>query len=301
MKLSPDLWHQALMLDREFKKRNEVLSRKKISDALRQNDNTAKLIFYALENRDVINLKLSTVQAHEESELVIADLHIPYIDSLCTELALKDAEENKVNRITILGDLLDFYKISRFVKIPGKKSVKQEIEEAEQFLLNLRLRFPNAKIIYYIGNHELRLEKYICENASEIYDLISDLLPQKLKLHEKNIEYRVKPFKIGNLWHMHGHEKPRGGNPRYVCQVFWKYIHDHFIVAHHHKKQQDTFTHIDGETKFQGNAVGTLANIKQLEYAILNDWNNGYAIVKYDSHGNYRIQNKIICQGEVFT
>ena len=60
------------------------------------------------------------------------------------------------------------------------------------------------------------------------------------------------------------------------------------------------FPHIDGVNKFIGIAVGAMACLKSLEYAVLNQWNNGYCIVEYDSRGNFRADNKKIVNGEVY-
>jgi len=300
MKITPEIWHQVNMLDKALRRRGDSISRQKISNALKVNDNIAKFLSYAIDNKDVINLKLSEIEVNRDVELILADVHVPFHDELCLDLALKEAEKRKVTIITILGDLIDFYKISRFTKNPTKKSVSNEINQAEALLQKLRGLFPDARIIYMLGNHEKRLEHYICENASEIFDLIENLLPEKLKLKDKNIEYRTAPFKIGRLWHLHGHEKPNGGNPEWVCNVVWKYVHDHFVVGHFHRSQEKMFPHIDGVTKYIGAAVGAMACLKKLDYAVLSQWNNGFCIVEYDEQGNFRIDNKKIVNGGIY-
>jgi len=125
-----------------------------------------------------------------------------------------------------------------------------------------------------------------------------NLLEEKLGLKELDIEYRSCPFRIGKLWFLHGHERPGGSyNPEYITNVIWKYVHDHFIVGHFHRNQEKVFKRIDGEL-YWGGAVGHLATT--FEYAILNNWTQGFAIVKYDEQGRFKAEIKTIYNGEVY-
>jgi len=300
MKIDRNLWNKALLLEQEFIRRGEQLSRKKLSDALQINDNTAKLLLFALENRDIIRLQPVSFDITEpyQTELLIADLHIPFQDDLAVQSVLDYADRLQPDIITILGDLLDFYKISVFVKNPTRKSVKEEIKETRQFLEDLRHRFPKARIIYAQGNHEERWQRYIMKNANEIYDLVDDLLETKLNLKGLNIEYITQPFRIGKLWHLHGHERSGGSYaPEYITNVMWKYIHDHFIVGHFHRAQDKTFKRIDGKN-YWGGAVGYLA--KELDYARLNNWTQGFAVIRYNQDGSFKAELRRIVDGEIY-
>lgn len=286
------------MLEREFIRRGEEISRLKIQDSFQISQAEAQHIIFALDNKDIIKSNPDIFQADGQRLLIFSDVHYPFQDDLALNAMIEFALEYKPDIFVLLGDIIDFYQISTFVKNPGKKSVKKEIEETKKFLTELRHHFPDARIIYKTGNHEDRLEKYIFQKAKEIHDLISDLLPNELGLKDLKIEYMTEPFAIGKLWFLHGHEKPGGAyNPEYICNVIWQYVHDHFIVGHFHRKQQKTFKNISGDTFWTG-ALGYLAG--QMDYAILNKWTQGFCTVDYSSNGHFRATNREILNGEIF-
>ena len=297
MRISRELWSKVLLLYQEFKRRGEPLGRPRLMKMLGISENYARAILFALENRDIIRLEPLNFTP-VKTELVIADIHIPFHDPLAVESALFYAERQGVDLIVILGDLVDFYKISTFLKNPSKKSVGEEIKQAKDFLKDLRQRFKNAKIIYKEGNHEFRLQRYLMKNAPEIYNLVDNLLQVSLELKDLNIEYVIEPFRVGKLWHLHGHERPGGSyNPEYITNVMWKYIHDHFIVGHYHRTQEKVYKRIDGKN-YWGGAVGYLA--KNLEYATLNNWTQGFAIIRYAEDGTFRAELRRIVNGDIF-
>jgi len=194
--------------------------------------------------------------------------------------------------------LFDFYQVSSFSKDPTRKSCKDELVQSHEFLVDLRKRFPDAKIYYLKGNHEKRFETYIFKQAPQIYELVSDLIQIKLGLKELDIQWVDRPFRIGRLWHLHGHEKPGGSyNPEYITNVIWKYVHDHFIVGHYHRNQEKIFKKITNEM-FWGGAIGYLAG--ELDFALLNKWNQGFAIIKYQPSGFFKPRLYTVVDGDIF-
>ena len=295
-------WHRAVLLDKEFVRRGDRLSYRRLADALQISDVHARQLRWAIDNQDAIRTTPEQLPASEQSELILSDLHIPYHDKAFLETVLTFADERKPDVIVLLGDIIDFYQISRFTKkpVPVKKSVKVEMEETRAFLAGLRGRYPEARIIYRLGNHEERLDSYLLSRAEDIYELVDDLLPTSLGLSTLNIELMTKHFCLGKLWRFHGHEKPRGGNPTYILTVKWKYIHDNFVVGHFHRSEQRTFTHIQPGKRFEGLAIGWGARPEAAEYAPINQWNQGFGWVDYDSQGNFRGQSYKVVDGEIY-
>lgn len=298
MKLNKEIWNRAITLEREFQRRDEEISRMKLQDSLQITQAEAQHIIFALNNKDIIKSMPDQFEADDKRCLIFSDVHIPFQDELAVQSMLEFALEYKPDIIVLLGDIIDFYQISSFVKNPTKKSVKSEIEETKKFLTELRFQFKDSRIIFKTGNHCDRMEKYIFQSAPKISDLISDLLPVQLNLKELNIEYMAEPFAIGKLWCLHGHEKPGGAyNPEYITNVMWQYIHDHFIVGHYHRRQQKTFKNISGDTFWTG-ALGYLAG--QMDYALLNKWTQGFCTVDFSKNGHFRAKNYEILNGEIF-
>lgn len=282
--LTREIYYSAKMLDTESKARGEgPITRKSLSNALKITAAVAKDIEVLLSYGKYVGTSENEISTVKKA-LVISDIHIPYHDDEALEVALHAAEVAKVDTIVLLGDVLDFYRISHFSKDPRRKSVNVEMEEGRGFLGELRARFPKARIVFYRGNHEMRLEKYICENAPELIDILEGLMQSRLGLHELGIEYITEPFRVGKLWMMHGHEKPGGFAAEHIPNVMWKYVHDNCLVGHYHRRQEKIFKKISGERYWVG-ALGYLGGPQ--DYAPLNQWSQGYAIVDFDESGRF--------------
>lgn len=297
--LNRNTWGKLITFEREFKRRGENYGRRMIAETLHVSSSVARLYEFALYNKDTIRYAPDTLDTSEgDRELVLTDIHIPYEDSAAVEAALSWGERQRPNIITLLGDIIDFYKISRFIKSPKNKSVSEEIKATKKFLTDLRARFPEARIIYKKGNHEDRMDTYIMSQAAEIYDLLEGLLELKLGLSELKIEYKPDFFRIGRLWHLHGHEKPSGGyNPEHICNVIFPVVLDHFIVGHYHRCQTKPFKSIDNKV-YWGGALGYLAG--EMDYAKINKWSQGVGLIEYGSDGFFKPEIRSIVNGEVY-
>jgi hypothetical protein len=294
------LWKKALSIWKRSELDGVTLGRESLAKLMNISDRQSGQLLFALKNRNVINCANESYSVESaDIELAFGDVHIPFHDEAAIDIMLDEAERANVNIITINGDLLDFYQISTFTKNPKTgKSPFGEIEQASEWLSVLRSRFPDARIIFLQGNHEFRMEKYICDKAPAIADLVEGLLIDKLRLRELKIEYKTEPYRIGNLWHLHGHERPGGSyNPEYITNVMMGYIFDHYIVFHYHRTQDKVFRRL-GDRWFKAAAVGYLA--QTLDYAQTNKWNQGFAIIRYRENGDFTIDNKVIIRGEVY-
>ena len=112
--------------------------------------------------------------------LVLSDIHIPFQDNNAIKLAVEYGKHVEVNTVLLNGDIFDFYSGSRFVKDPRLVDWKTEVKLAKEFLTWLRSEFPDAKIIFKVGNHEERFEIYMKQNAPLLFQTdmyhVEDLL-----------------------------------------------------------------------------------------------------------------------------
>jgi len=158
MKVDRDTWMRANVIYNEYLRLEHTpISRAKLSNLLGVSDRLAGNILFAIENKNILKFDPEIFStSHSTVELCFGDVHIPFQDDLAIQTMFGYLEENNIipNIIIILGDLIDFYKISSFVKDPKKKSVKEEIDLAKKFLYDLREYFPDSKIVYKNGNHE---------------------------------------------------------------------------------------------------------------------------------------------------
>ncbi len=297
-----NLWRRALTLNAKAQTNGETLGRNKLQKLLNITRTQADHIAFALRNLNVLSCTNIQYPITDSSniELTFGDVHIPFQDQVAVQVMLDYAKPLNPNIITIMGDMQDCYRISKFSKnILRGKRLFDELKEGRDFLCKLRDLFPDARIIYYVGNHELWIEKYICDKAPQLAELAETLLIDKLQLERLNIEYITKPFRIGKLWHLHGHQKGKTNfSAENILNIMQPYVQDHFIVFHFHRSQSKAFKRIDNRF-WNTYSVGCLCDYS-MDYAVLNKWQQGFGIVHYDQDGNFTFENKIIQNGIIY-
>ncbi len=120
--------------------------------------------------------------------LYIPDLHFPYCNMELLNEVRKFNLKFKADRVIQLGDFVDFYSFSRFVKDPAEDNVTKEITEAKKQIKQFAKWFPHVTIL--TGNHEKRLYKRVTEAGvpASFLRSLGDLLelPSGLKYHPKD-------------------------------------------------------------------------------------------------------------------
>lgn len=75
-----------------------------------------------------------------------------------------------VDEIVLLGDYADFYSVSRHKKDPRVGALlMEEVESVREGLDELDRLFPLSKKVFLEGNHEVRLESYLVEQAPALF------------------------------------------------------------------------------------------------------------------------------------
>jgi predicted phosphodiesterase len=232
--------------------------------------------------------------------LIISDLHFPYQDNKAITLALDYGKEKDVNCILINGDLLDFHNQSRFEKDPRARKTHEEFEAVRQFLRGLRSQFENCKIVFKLGNHDERWEKWLMAKAPELLGMSEFELQVILQLGELNIDI-VKhklPIEIGKLTVFHGHELNGSGGVNPARATFMKTIAN-VLIGHCHRSSQHSEAVYNGDV-IVTTSQGCLCGMNP-EYARVNKWNQGFAYVEQDvKTGEYNLLNLKINKGKIY-
>lgn len=107
--------------------------------------------------------------------IVFNDIHKPFHDPVALQLVLDVANQEQVDEIVINGDLVDFYNISRYTPttLQVRTSLEDEMNAVRDFLKGLRDKFHGIKIMYILGNHSQRLDKYIVEKCPELWNMFT--------------------------------------------------------------------------------------------------------------------------------
>ncbi|MEM4360387.1 MAG: metallophosphoesterase family protein [Candidatus Bilamarchaeaceae archaeon] len=239
------------------------------------------------------------MKSQSEKTLIISDIHVPYQDNRALSVALDFAKDEGVSTIIINGDFMDCAMISKFDKLPSTPSFADEVKVAKNLLSKIRNRFPQAKIIYRLGNHEERLELYLMRQAEEVARLgvvtiASILQADKFGIHV--VERRQQHIMLGKLAVLHGHEVSSAASINIANSVLRKVMHN-VVVGHWHRRQNETLKTYKGD--YIGCwVVGCLCDLNP-HYMPVNQWQHGFAIVSVRKSGNFQVYNYVIVEGEV--
>ena len=234
-----------------------------------------------------------------KSALIIGDLHIPYHIPQAIEAAFETGLKEKVDTIIVNGDAWDCHRMSRFLIDPKSARTEEEYESVLQFKDVLEDVFPEAKVIWKIGNHDARLETYIAANVPEIAALKifrwEDVLhagPNMVVVPHK------KPIKMGDLWVLHGDEWRNTGTAVNPARGAYLRVKECCIHMHNHQAVSHTETSISGRL-VQVWSVGCCCELHPY-WLPINNWMWGHAIVRMDSDGAFEVENKKIVKGKVY-
>lgn len=227
-----------------------------------------------------------------EKSLFIGDIHVPYQDVNAIRIVLDFAKWFKPSHIFIVGDLIDFYSLSHFLKDPKRiNSLQDDLDEAQSVLHDLRVVAPRAKITFFEGNHETRLIKYVWSKAAEISCLRNMRLEELLDLERFNIdfvgaleEYRYHDFVIehGDIVRKFSGYTAKGMMEKRGCSG---------LSGHTHRLGSNFLTNMGGDYVWFEN--GCLCERKP-EYIKSPNWQLGYS-VGYFKKNDQRFTVEQVC------
>jgi predicted phosphodiesterase len=227
--------------------------------------------------------------------LSLSDTHVPYHEPKAIEAAVEYARKKfKPDVVLLNGDIADFYQVSRWEKDPSRcNGMRNELGIVEDFLRWLRGIFPKARMIYKLGNHEERWDKYIWLKAPEVWDLAPCRVWDLLHLESMGIESvsEQRPVMAGSLPIFHGHELGKGiSSPVNPARGAFLRTLDSVLVGHHHRTSSHTESsmwHNETATWSQG----CLCNMRPEYSRVSNKWNWGFATVEAVQGGSFNVRN----------
>lgn len=252
-------------------------------------------------NVKAVNIKTEDFIFPHFKPLILSDIHLPYHEIEPIQIALEYGYKHNVDSIYLNGDILDFYKVSRFIKDGSMMTVKEERDMFFEFIGWIKQNF-DVPIFFKVGNHEERLAHYINEKSPELASLPELSLQNFLKLDELGIQFidgRQKCV-MGKLIVVHGHEfgesifspvnPARGLFLRAKCSV---------LAGHNHQ----TSEHHENNLKNDSMACFSVGSLCQLSPAYrpfaYTKWNHGFAIPEIDTDGSFTVNNMRIINGQV--
>lgn len=233
--------------------------------------------------------------------LIIGDLHIPYHDARAVREAVTYGLDHGCKHLLINGDYYDFYQLSEYDRDPSKRDPEREMKVGRPILQQLAEKFTGRKV-FKVGNHEDRYERYLAKRAGAVLGIKAFRLDRVLGLKKLGFEYVASKqfYKIGKLSGFHGHELPKGlTNPVNIGRGVFMRVDESAFVNHWHR----TSTHIETSglktRTITCYSLGCLCDLFP-EYAPVNKWNHGFAVLDVAEEGTWNMMNRTIVNGTVY-
>jgi predicted phosphodiesterase len=231
---------------------------------------------------------------------IFSDVHVPYHRADAVDACITKFEKFKPDCILLNGDIADCFSISRWEKDPRARNFKEEVQCVVQFLSFIRSKFPKARIVYKLGNHEERWYSYLFLKAPELVGLEFTDFASLVHASDYGIEVidQQRIVNLGKLPVLHGHELPKGlTNPVNPARGAFLRTIDCVLIGHHHRTSEHTEQSMGGRMITTW-STGCLCDLTP-EYARLNRWNHGAAHVEISNGGDFHVTNFRIREGQL--
>lgn len=214
---------------------------------------------------------------------IIADLHSVHLDVKTFDAFLKKTKDKTA--VLINGDLLDSEQLTRHLKSHNAIEYEKELEIAHTILQSLKSEFTH--VYFKAGNHDYWLERYLLNNAREIFRLRGIQVQELLRCGELGVHFihNLKYIKYGDIDILHGHEFGGIGGSKFPSvgildkwQTF-KNCYDVKILASHSHRNDHAISRKSKDGKFGESWVTPAMCRKGAGYAPYSGWENGWCIL----------------------
>jgi len=228
--------------------------------------------------------------------VVYGDIHDPFCDEPVFHMFLEALELIKPNILIENGDGLDFYQLSSFSKDPRRAL---ELSTDRVVFVNHRLMIKSVVSrkchkIYLAGNHEARLQRYLCDKAPELAGL-AEFAPERfLQLDIMQWDYypnfgkRLPEAQLGNLTVTHGHIVRKHSG--YSAHAMQDELGCSVLCNHTHRL--GSYWKTDSKTTHAAFENGHLYDPTKVDYesgAV--NWQQGFSVVMVDREtGWFRVE-----------
>lgn len=227
--------------------------------------------------------------------LIVADIHAPYHDEAAVLTTLRHARGN-CDGVLILGDGADSYSLSHWMRDPRRRRFSEEVKHWCEFL---DMFSELGTVVWKLGNHEDRLERYLMQHAAELFGLDAVTWQSLCETERRGVVCipAGHPIRHHELTLIHGHEwGNRFASPVNPARGAFLKAHDCTLEAHSHRTSHHTEHTLRGRP-ISNWSIGCLCNLHPEYRPLGNKWNHGFAYLTTGSE--WRIDNHRIINGEV--
>jgi predicted phosphodiesterase len=225
---------------------------------------------------------------------VVTDTHYPYQDERAISVAMQILADFKPDLVVHLGDVFDFYMISRFAKDPKRgKAVREEIDSAKPLWSALDALGCDVAVIE--GNHDHRFDLML-NSTGGMSGLVSvrDLTgcPERFWWLANQSHLLVGPMAF-----LHGDVRGTNGG-KHAARTLMSKLQINFVCGHFHREDRVGLADYHG-VPHQGVVVPCLSRVEEAyEYNRVPDSVNGLATVEIDHDENLaEVRTHVIDRG----
>lgn len=236
---------------------------------------------------------------------MLSDFHIPDHNVKLVKLINKFISDLKPDKVHILGDFLNFTAISSFLKDPYyHTTIQEELDDGKDVLSDIVKSAKKAKIIFYEGNHEARMIKYLSKNALDIAELAINgdkiiSLPHLLQLKELGIKfYSYNEVHIENkVAFTHGDRvRIKAG---FTANAMLDRYGMSGVSGHTHRLSLITRNQFGNGMFWIEN--GCMANLQPTPAYMYNpDWTNGFSVITFSGGKVYPQVVKVVDESFIY-
>jgi hypothetical protein len=234
---------------------------------------------------------------------ILNDVHVPFHDPQTIEMLCDEWERRKINFLLINGDLIDWYGISKYECNPTLRDTRGDRDDTVQLLKYLRGRFPRARIVVKLGNHDERWEAMLARKSPEIFGFPEFRVEQVLQLADPKIRAEcvrdLRPISFGSLFVIHGHEYRFAiSNPVNAARGLFLRGKTLAACGHFHQYSNHSENTLAGKLITTW-SMGCACHLHP-QYHPLNNWCNGGAYVEVSKDGVFEFENWRIVNGKLY-
>lgn len=228
--------------------------------------------------------------------LVLCDIHLGHHDVNAVNFAVEYGLKKGCDCILLNGDTLDAHKLSTFQVNPNAPGWA---EERDMFwsLIDWLQDDIKKPIVFKMGNHEDRWNKFLLRRAPELFGLPELAIQGNLKLTELGIDFvdTNQIIQAGNLDILHGHEFGSSVyNPVSPSRSLFIKARQNVLFGHGHT----TSSHIKKSSRGEYTRSYSVGSLCQLtpDYRPMSftECNLGFALVHIQDDAEFEVYNERI-------
>jgi hypothetical protein len=233
--------------------------------------------------------------------VIISDTHVPFQNEEVLNKVYNVIKDVKPTHIIHLGDFLDCYSISRFLKDPNRIfNLQDELNEAQKIIQRINKISPKSKKYLLEGNHEERLFRTLCSldgPARELIkiDSVRSALSWPSLLDLKNLKWEFVPALkqpllniIPNMILKHGNLVRKFSG--YSAKAEFEQYHMSGISGHTHRLGIYYHTNLSGNYSWIEN--GCTCDL-QPDYIRNPNWQNGITVISWNNKDRVPVIDQI--------